>query len=72
MQIMKNHIKLDQELPELKAKNVDGKRFYEKQDGSRYPSITSVLSIKNNEGICFYKSCKSWNICSQHGRRLFK
>ena len=55
MQIMKNHIKLDQELPELKAKNVDGKRFYEKQDGSRYPSITSVLSIKNNEGILAWR-----------------
>jgi genome maintenance exonuclease 1 len=55
MQIMKNHIKLEQQLPELKAKNVDGKRFYEKQDGSRYPSITSVLSIKNNEGILAWR-----------------
>ena len=34
------------ELPPLKAKNVDGKRFYEHlETGSKYPSITSVLSI---------------------------
>ena len=31
------------ELPPLKAKNVDGKRFYEHlETGSKYPSITSV------------------------------
>ena len=31
MQIMKNHIELDYKLPDLKAKNVEGKRFYEKK-----------------------------------------
>jgi len=40
------------ELPPLKAKNVDGKRFYEHlETGSKYPSITSVLSIIQKEGL---------------------
>ena len=55
MQIMKNHIELDYKLPDLKAKNVEGKRFYEKKDGTRYPSITSVLSIRNNEGLLAWR-----------------
>ena len=52
---MKNHIELDYKLPDLKAKNVEGKRFYEKKDGTRYPSITSVLSIRNNEGLLAWR-----------------
>lgn len=39
-------------LPPLKAKNVDGKRFYEHiETGEKYPSITSVLSIRQKEGL---------------------
>ena len=40
------------DLPPLKAKNVDGKRFYEHiETGEKYPSITSVLSIRQKEGL---------------------
>jgi genome maintenance exonuclease 1 len=40
------------DLPLLKAKNVDGKRFYEDQETKKiYPSITSVLSIRQKEGL---------------------
>ena len=40
------------DLPPLKAKNVDGKRFYEHiTTGEKYPSITSVLSIRQKEGL---------------------
>jgi len=40
------------DLPLLKAKNVDGKRFYEDQQTQKiYPSITSVLSIRQKEGL---------------------
>jgi genome maintenance exonuclease 1 len=40
------------DLPLLKAKNVNGTRFYEHQETKEvYPSITSVLSIRNKEGI---------------------
>ena len=39
------------ELPPVKAKNVDGKRLYETPDGNKYPSITTVLSIRKKEGL---------------------
>jgi genome maintenance exonuclease 1 len=40
------------EFPELKAKNIDGKRFYENQETNKsYPSITTVLSIRDKKGL---------------------
>jgi len=40
------------DLPLLKAKNVEGKRFYEDQETKNiYPSITSVLSIRQKDGL---------------------
>ena len=49
--ILKNYDrKLLPELPELVRINVGGKRHYETPNGS-YPSITTVLSIRNKEGI---------------------
>tara|TARA_Y100000114_G_C11744232_1_gene320714 strand:+ start:803 stop:1549 length:747 start_codon:yes stop_codon:yes gene_type:complete len=39
------------ELPKVKARNVDGKRLYETPDGNKYPSITTVLSIRNKKGL---------------------
>ena len=39
------------ELPPVKATNVDGKRLYETPDGNKYPSITTVLSIRKKEGL---------------------
>ena len=43
---MFKHTQPTGDLPPLKAKNVDGKRFYEHiTTGEKYPSITSVLSF---------------------------
>ena len=39
------------ELPELKTKNIDKKRFYLTPDGNEYPSITTVLSVRNKEAL---------------------
>jgi ATP-dependent exoDNAse (exonuclease V) beta subunit len=40
------------DLPPLKAKNVNGKRFYEHLETKEaYPSITSVLSIRDKKGL---------------------
>ena len=45
------------DLPLLKAKNVDGKRFYEHQETKEvYPSITSVLSIRQSEGLVEWRN----------------
>ena len=49
---MFKHTQPTADLPRLKAKNVDGKRFYEHiTTGEKYPSITSVLSIRQKEGL---------------------
>ena len=49
--ILKNYDrKLITELPKLVRTNIGGKRHYETPNGS-YPSITTVLSIRNKEGI---------------------
>jgi hypothetical protein len=49
---MFKHTQPTGDLPPLKAKNVDGKRFYEHiTTGEKYPSITSVLSIRQKEGL---------------------
>ena len=38
-------------LPEIKAKTTDGVRLYETPEGRFYPSITTVLSTRNKEGL---------------------
>ena len=38
-------------LPEIKAKTTDGVRLYETPDGNFYPSITTVLSVRNKKGL---------------------
>ena len=45
------------DLPLLKAKNVEGKRFYEHLETKEvYPSITSVLSIRQSEGLVEWRN----------------
>ena len=41
--------KLD--FPVLKTKTVDKKRYYITPEGNEYPSITTVLSPRNKEGL---------------------
>ena len=52
---MKNYeIELNDELyyfPILETKTVDKKRFYVTPEGKEYPSITTVLSPRNKEGL---------------------
>ena len=47
-------IELNDELyyfPILETKTVDKKRFYVTPEGKEYPSITTVLSPRNKEGL---------------------
>ena len=46
---MFNHIPVV--LPPVKATNVDGKRLYLTPEGNKYPSITTVLSVRNKKGL---------------------
>jgi ATP-dependent exoDNAse (exonuclease V) beta subunit len=38
-------------LPEITAKTADGVRLYETPEGNKYPSITTVLSVRNKKGL---------------------
>ena len=38
-------------LPEIKAKTTNGVRLYETPEGNKYPSITTVLSVRNKQGL---------------------
>lgn len=49
---MFNHIGV--ELPEVKTKNVNRKRFYVTPDGI-YPSITTVLNVRKREGLAEWR-----------------
>ena len=46
-----NHVNLTSNLPNIQTENVNGKRFYVTPEGKKYPSITTVLSGRNNEGL---------------------
>lgn len=48
---MFNHVALDVELPELTRETTPQGRKYFTPEGNSYPSITTVLSILNKEGI---------------------
>ena len=37
--------------PELETKTIDKKRYYITPEGNEYPSITTVLSPRNKEGL---------------------
>jgi len=49
---MFNHIGI--EIPEVKTKNVNRKRFYVTPDGL-YPSITTVLNVRKREGLAEWR-----------------
>ena len=44
---MKTFCHVPIELEDLKTQTIDKKRFYETPDGNLYPSITTVLSVRN-------------------------
>ena len=46
-----DHVDLLTKLPEILTETIKGKRFYITPEGEKYPSITTVLSGRNNEGI---------------------
>ena len=46
---MFNHVPV--ELQPITATNKDGVRLYETPEGNKYPSITTVLSVRNKQGL---------------------
>lgn len=50
---MFKHIGVD--IPAVKTKNVNRKRFYLTPDGGVFPSITTVLSVRKREGLAEWR-----------------
>lgn len=48
---MFNHVKFVDKLPELATVNIDKKRYYVTPSGEKYPSVTTVLSSRNKQGL---------------------
>jgi hypothetical protein len=46
---MFNHLEV--ELQPITATNINGIRLYETPEGNKYPSITTVLSVRNKKGL---------------------
>ena len=46
-----NHVDLSTTIPDIQTETIKGKRFYITPEGKKYPSITTVLSTRKNEGL---------------------
>ena len=64
---MKNfdHFKLNVELPDITTESIKGKRFYVTPEGNKYPSITTVLSDRNKEGIIKWRESVGNDVANQ-------
>ena len=64
---MKNfdHVKLNVELPDITTESIKGKRFYVTPEGNKYPSITTVLSDRNKEGIVKWRESVGNDVANQ-------
>ena len=64
---MKNfdHVKLNVELPDITTESIKGKRFYVTPEGNKYPSITTVLSDRNKEGIIKWRESVGNDVANQ-------
>ena len=74
-----NHIPLTTQLPEILTETINKKRYYVTPDGKKYPSITTVLSGRNNEGLVRWRESVGNDVANQimrtaarrMGRKLF-
>ena len=64
---MKNfdHVKLNVELPDITTESIKGKGFYVTPEGNKYPSITTVLSDRNKEGIIKWRESVGNDVANQ-------
>ena len=59
-------------LPEILTENINGKRFYVTPEGEKYPSITTVLSGRNKEGINRWRNHVGNDVANQIMRSAAK
>ena len=66
-----NHMPL-QAIPEVHTESIKGKRFYVTPDGNKYPSITTVLSGRNAEGLIKWRERVGNDVANQIMRTAAK
>ena len=55
-------------MPPVKARNSDGVRLYETPEGNKYPSITTVLSIRNKKGLHEWRKRVGYDVANYVAR----
>ena len=60
-----SHVPLTTQLPDIHTETIKGKRFYVTPEGKKYPSITTVLSGRNNEGIVRWRESVGNDVANQ-------
>ena len=65
---MFNHILNKFQFPQLQETKVDGKRFYQ-VDGELFPSVTTVLSAQENEGLIRWRENLGEDVANFEMRR---
>ena len=63
---MFSHTPID--LPPVKARNSNGVRLYETPEGNKYPSITTVLSIRNKKGLHEWRKRVGYDVANYVAR----
>ena len=59
-------------LPEIHTETIKGKRFYVTPEGKKYPSITTVLSGRNSEGLVRWRQSVGNDVANQIMRTAAK
>ncbi len=67
-----SHVPLTTELPEIHTETIKGKRFYITPEGKKYPSITTVLSGRNSEGLVKWRESVGNDVANQIMRSAAK
>jgi len=66
------HIPLETQLPEIHTETINRKRYYVTPEGKKYPSITTVLSGRNNEGLVRWRESVGNDVANQIMRTAAK
>ena len=67
-----DHVKLHEELPEIYTETINKKRYYVTPEGNKYPSITTVLSGRNKEGLVKWRQNVGNDVANQIMREAAK
>ncbi len=65
-----DHVETD--LPDLKTKTIDRKRYYVTPDDKEYPSITTVLSNRGKEGLFEWRKRVGNDVANYISRKAAK